>query len=729
MKRTLLLTFAALLFAPVAALAVEPLHAKTQANVMTELEFVTALKRADPFNEVTLDVIFTQPDGKQLRVPAFWAGERVWKVRYASPVVGKHTFVTESSDPRDSGLHKITGSIDVEPYTGDHPFRKHGPLRVSKNGRFFEHADGTPFFWLGDTWWMGLTKRLSFPDEFNTLLADRKAKGFNVVQIVAGLYPDMPAFDPRGENEAGLPWEKDYKAIRPAYFDAADKRIMRLVEEGFTPCIVSTWGYHLPWLGAERMKQHQRYVYARWGALPMIWCVSGEVTLPYYLEPDFPRSGPKQTADWEKVFAYCQSINAFDRLISGHPSMPHPMSMRANFKDQAVLDFDMLQTPHGQIDALAPTVQTVQYSYGAKPPMPVVNAEPSYEMLFDRTPPEIARLMFWASWANGVKGYTYGANGIWQVNGATKPYGKSPHGGDYGHIPWEQAMHLAGSTQVSLGKKLLEQFEWQRFEPHPSWAAWATDTSIKDVPIGDWIWYPEGKPATDAPIAPRFFRRSFDLPDSANVKHATLHIAADDRCTVWLNGVELGSHENWRNLKAFDAIAPKLKPGRNVLAVRAENLASAGVKENPAGMTAGMVIELEDSKRIEIQTNQDWRVSREEMPRWQQIDYDDKSWQPAQSAAPFGAGPWGKVTVGDTDPYVIPYAFGVEHEVRFVYVPKPGAITVRDLEPDVHYRASHFDPAIGERKPIREVQREANGTWRCASPETSHDWLLILESK
>ena len=76
---------------------------------------------------------------------------------------------------------------------------------------------------MGDTWWMGLCHRLHFPDEFRQLAADRKAKGFNVIQIVAGLYPDMPPFDPRGANEAGFPWQKDYSSIRPEYFDAADE--------------------------------------------------------------------------------------------------------------------------------------------------------------------------------------------------------------------------------------------------------------------------------------------------------------------------------------------------------------------------------------------------------------------------------------------------------------------------------------------------------------------------
>src|SRR5688572_10594177 len=92
--------------------------------------FFTATKpRADPFNEVQLDVIFTAPDGKQLQVPAFWAGGQTWKVRYASPLVGKHTFRTVCSDAA-SNLHGVEDSVEVTPYTGDNPLYKRGPIRV-----------------------------------------------------------------------------------------------------------------------------------------------------------------------------------------------------------------------------------------------------------------------------------------------------------------------------------------------------------------------------------------------------------------------------------------------------------------------------------------------------------------------------------------------------------------------------------------------------------------------
>src|SRR5439155_3492038 len=149
------------------------------------------------FNEIELDVLFTAPGGQALRVPAFWAGERTWKARYASGQIGTHRYRTECSDKANRSLDGLQGMIEVNAYAGDNPFYRHGPVRVALNKKHFDHADGTPFIWLADTWWVGLCKRLSWPDDFKTLTADRVEKGFNAAQIVAGLYPDMPALDER----------------------------------------------------------------------------------------------------------------------------------------------------------------------------------------------------------------------------------------------------------------------------------------------------------------------------------------------------------------------------------------------------------------------------------------------------------------------------------------------------------------------------------------------------
>jgi len=454
---------------------------KTEANVMVELTFTASRNYADPFNEVTLDVIFLDPQGRELRVPAFWAGTNVWKVRYASPVLGVHRFRSACSEVRDKGLHGVTGKVEIKPYHGSNPLYAHGPLRVAANRRYVEHLDGTPFFWLGDTWWMGLCHRLHWPDEFKRLTADRKEKGFNVIQIVAGLYPDMPPFDPRGANEAGFPWTTNYSTIRPQYFNAADERFRHLVDQGFTPCIVGAWGYFIPWMGVEKAKQHWRYLVARYGAMPVVWCVAGEANLPYYLAKGFPYDDRAQVKSWTEVTRYLRETDPFHRLITIHPTGIGRLSARNATDDISLLDIDLLQTPHGRREAVPPTVRTVRESYADTPVMPVINGEASYEMLFDKIPAEWPRAMFWVCMLNGAAGHTYGANGIWQCNRHGQPHGPSPPKNSpaigYGVISWDEAMNLAGSRQVALGKKLLAQYPWQSFTPHREWVTFTNQAA------------------------------------------------------------------------------------------------------------------------------------------------------------------------------------------------------------------------------------------------------------
>jgi hypothetical protein len=104
----------------------------THTNIPVELTFTALADHPDPFNQVMLDVFFTEPDGTQRRVPAFWAGGRIWKVRYASPLPGLHRWYSQCSNTADAGLHEITGTIQIEPYTGGNPLFQHGPVRIAQ---------------------------------------------------------------------------------------------------------------------------------------------------------------------------------------------------------------------------------------------------------------------------------------------------------------------------------------------------------------------------------------------------------------------------------------------------------------------------------------------------------------------------------------------------------------------------------------------------------------------
>src|SRR5688572_18577818 len=195
---------------------------------MAEWTIESRKSYADPFNDIDIDVIFSK-DGQSWRVPAFWRGGSRWTVRFAPRIPGEYAYRLESTDPANPDLNGWPGRITIKPYTGSNELLRRGHFRVSVNGRYFEHADGTPFFWLGDTWWTGLSDRLSW-EGFQKLAADRKRKGFTVVQVVAGLIPEeeLAPVDPGYGNEGGQVWDEKFQRINPQYFDYADRRIQHL---------------------------------------------------------------------------------------------------------------------------------------------------------------------------------------------------------------------------------------------------------------------------------------------------------------------------------------------------------------------------------------------------------------------------------------------------------------------------------------------------------------------
>jgi hypothetical protein len=418
---------------------------------------------ANPFADVELDVEFTAPDGSVRRVPAFWAGDGEWRVRFAPERTGEYEFRTVCSDESNEGLHGNEGSLVVEPYDGSNELLERGPLSVAEDGHL-EHDDGTPFFWLGDTWWMGLSDRLEWPEEFERLAADRAEKGFTLVQFVMGLYPDMDAFDRRAENEAGYPWTEGFERINPAYFDAADERIARLVQRELLPCILGCWGYYLPWLGVDRMKRHWRYVVARYGAYPAIYCLAGETDMPFYRSRHPEDDAERQRAGWSEVGAYVREIDPY-----GHPVTTHPGGFSAGsdeLDDAGVLDFDMIQTGQSGRDAdVVAGVEQIRAAPERDPDVPVVNGEGFYEANVAGNRQEVQRLLFWSTMLSGHAGFTYGADGIWAVNREGAPFGPSPHPLMWGDTPWTEAYRLPGAEQVALGKELLAEYDWWRIAP------------------------------------------------------------------------------------------------------------------------------------------------------------------------------------------------------------------------------------------------------------------------
>ena len=434
---------------------------------MTEISLAAARCYSDPFNDVALDVVFRAPDGSEQVVPAFWAGEDIWKVRYAPAQVGQYRYRSQCSNPADGGLHDQAGELEVRSYEGSNPLFQHGPLRVSGSRRHLEHVDGTPFFWLGDTWWHGLTDRLGWPGDVQTLAADRAAKGFSVVQIVAGLLPELVAnrfWSEWSANAGGWAWEEGFSRINPRFFDEADLKIEHLVRVGLVPCLVGAWGYYLKYVGVERMKQHWRYLVARYGAYPVIWCLAGELNMPVYDSRRREEESRELKAGWTEVARYLREVDPYHHPVTAHPSRPDSREM---VEDETLMDVDMLQTGHNYA-SLEPTIRYVQDCVARWPRYPVLIGEVCYEGEYGSNWQDLQRFFFWTSMLSGCAGHTYGANGIWQANTPQRYFTGIR---TYGDASWHEAMQLPGSGQLGLGKRFLEHYPWWQLEPRqePDW--------------------------------------------------------------------------------------------------------------------------------------------------------------------------------------------------------------------------------------------------------------------
>ena len=133
--------------------------------------------------ETELTVEFTAPSGKKYTVAGFWDDDRTWRVRFMPLETGVWQYRTRSR-PEIPGLDGESGQFECHPSaTPATALLKHGPVRVASGAYHLEHADGTPFFWLGDTVWTG--PAFSSQHDWQTYLEARTADRYSIVQFSA----------------------------------------------------------------------------------------------------------------------------------------------------------------------------------------------------------------------------------------------------------------------------------------------------------------------------------------------------------------------------------------------------------------------------------------------------------------------------------------------------------------------------------------------------------------
>ena len=276
--------------------------AKPHVYETVEVAFTGSGDYDNPYLDVDLWVDLKGPNGLAYRIPAFWDGGQTWRVRLAATAPGDWQWST-GNKTGDPGLDGKTGSFSAIAWTEAEKqanINRRGFIRVSDNGHTLEYADGTPFFYTGDTWWSCLTGVYGFDAptgpsgiSFKDAVKIRKEQGFNGINIIACFPSELtkPIWHKNNQkkkigedgstpfamdfNEPDLAFAVNYLKINPGYWQQVDRKMQHFWDNGFSPFIETvrrseTWPEENE---AEKtaFTNYVRYFWARYGTYNFIF--------------------------------------------------------------------------------------------------------------------------------------------------------------------------------------------------------------------------------------------------------------------------------------------------------------------------------------------------------------------------------------------------------------------------------------------------------------------------
>lgn len=439
------------------------LAATVPANSRFEQSFESTASYGNPLQEASLNVTFTSPDGRKLKVPGFWDGGSAWKVRFMPTQPGKWTFETACSDAANKGLHQQKGELTVSAATGSSRFAQHGPVRMSHDGRYLAHEDGTPFFWMADTAWNGAL--LSTDSDWAHYIKERVRQRFSAVQFVTTQWRASPDGD-AGKKPAYTGKEKI--TIDPAFFQRLDRKVDALNNAGLLAAPVLLWaigagsnpavnpGNSLP---DDQAILLARYIVARW---------SGNA-VSYILAGDSDYRGQKSER-WIKI-----GRAVFGDIHHGPVTM-HPGGMQwvwNEFIGEKWFNYLGYQSGHGD-DARTLKWMTegpLTEDWAKLPHKPFINLEPPYEnhVAYQSkkpiSPEAVRRAVYWSLLGAPTAGVSYGGHGVWGWDDGTKA--PTDHPGTGTPLPWKNALTMPGAEQMAHVAEFFNSIDFWRLRPAP----------------------------------------------------------------------------------------------------------------------------------------------------------------------------------------------------------------------------------------------------------------------
>jgi hypothetical protein len=321
-------------------------------------------------------------------------------------------------------------------------------LRVSDNRRFLVKADGTPFFWLGDTAWELFHRQTR--EDAERYLRNRAERRFTVVQAVAlaefdGLQaPNAYGDRPLNDNDPTQPNE--------AYFAHVDWIVAKANALGMYVGFLPTWGdkwNQQKGRGPEiftpaNAERYGEWLGRRYKDAGVIWIVGGDRPIA----TDVHR---------EIIRAMARGLRTGDggtHLITFHP--PGGQSSATWFHEEDWLDFNMRQ--NGHVAEFTGRYDQTRVDYDRTPVKPVVDGEPIYEdhpVSFDAKrlghsiAADVRKPLYWDLFT-GAFGHTYGHHSVWQMWMPDRQPVNNPL------MPWPEAIEQPGAAQMQHGRALME---------------------------------------------------------------------------------------------------------------------------------------------------------------------------------------------------------------------------------------------------------------------------------
>jgi len=420
------------------------------------------IENEKPYFSAVFTGISGEAEGNSYQVPGFWDGNNIWRIRFAPPFPGKWQYITESVD---QGLNRKKGDLFVQEWTEDekidNPTRR-GIIQVAdkgtRQGRYFIYFDGTPFLWIGDTWWNWTKEEIAF-ESFKKLVDTRSIQQFSVGQLF---------FAGNGWGKSSSLLDASYQHPEIEHIQKIEKMIQYANEKGITVWIHAWWSRDKidETIGEENMKRWWRYVVHRLQAYNVIWVLAGEYNMHNY--------GGLDINFWNKLGNMIKSEDPYDRIVSVHPTPPGwaggadapQWSTAEAIHSQDWLDYNQSQPGHGRWrNELIPEI--VIDAYQRNPAKPIVVTEPWYEFIEGNPTDMDIRFGAWSAILNGAAGHSYAGGHVWRAHLPESPSG-------VGVWPMDTSfdintLYYKGAKSLSYLSSYLQKITWWQLEPHPEY--------------------------------------------------------------------------------------------------------------------------------------------------------------------------------------------------------------------------------------------------------------------